>query len=83
MVTTSNPDKINSNSQLGKLLIPIQSVKDIRYGMELYITSDGSTYYKEVMRKQYKFEKSGEYKGYLDYVAVKVRDKKCFIVSNL
>jgi hypothetical protein len=51
--------------------------------MELYITSDGSTYYKEVMRKQYKFEKSGEYKGYLDYVAVKVRDKKCFIVSNL
>lgn len=83
METISNPDIIKGNSEKAKMLIPVRSVKEISYGMELYISNDGSTYYKDVMRKKYAFENPREYRGYLDYVSVKVREKKCFIVSNL
>jgi hypothetical protein len=82
METISNLDKIKKGSPEEKALTLLDSVKQIRYGMVMYIYTDGDYYYKEVMRKQYAFENQGEYKSYLDYFSVKVRDKKCFISSS-
>lgn len=83
MPTMSNPQIIKKNAPLSKNLLRIQSVKDIQYGMVLYIDNEGSDYHLEVMRKQYPFENRTEFQGYLDYVAIKVREKKCFMLSEI
>ena len=71
---------IKRGSENEKNLILVRDVREISYGDILFIKTD--MYYKEEMRKQYKFETQREFNDYKNYFKCKVRDKQCYKVRN-